>query len=214
MPKKKIDPPLSPIADINVGLLQKAGAANPSAKWCSPGESSKKLQRKLFGSGSPQIINEKNMICEEVLLDGEDLYVDGVPDGLEDRYYRYRVDSFEEGKKGNPGTFYLTYLEQCIKHDGKEWISLPDDSEDGSGKFLKNFPKSLVLDGHARMTDKLAIIREYHVQENNVLKASLESSKTEPSRAEDVDVLDLVEAANADRGKGWSSYRVIEVSCV
>ena len=124
------------------------------------------------------------------------------------------MDSFEEGKKGNKGTFNLTYLEQCIKHDGKEWISLPDDSDDGTGKLLNNFPKSLVLDGHARMTDKLAVIREYHLQENNVLQASLKSSKTKPSRPEDVDVSDLVKAANADREKGWSSYQVIEVNHV
>ena len=116
MTKKKGDPPPSPITDTHVGLLQKAGVAGTSAKWCSPGSSSKKLQRNLFGCGSLQVNNEKGIITDEVLLDGENLYTNGIPSGLEDRYYRYRVDSFEEGKKN---TFNLTYLEQCIKYVGK-----------------------------------------------------------------------------------------------
>ena len=48
------------------------------------------------------------MIGEEVLLDGENLYQAGVPSGMEEQYFRYRVDSFEEGKKD---AFHLTYLE-------------------------------------------------------------------------------------------------------
>ena len=81
MPKKKIvsDPPLSPTATIHVGLLQKAGAASTSAKWSSPGATSKKLQPNLFGCSSLQVRNEKAMIGEEVLLDGKDLYTGGVP---------------------------------------------------------------------------------------------------------------------------------------
>ena len=100
------------------------------------------------------------MIGEEVLLDGEDLYTDGVPSDLEDRYYRYRIECYNEGKAC---TFDLTYLEQCIKYTGSEWISLPDESEDGSEKLLKNFPKDLVLAGHVRMREKLAVIREHNL---------------------------------------------------
>ena len=116
MPKKAKDPPLSHITNTHVGLLQKAGAASTSAKWCSPGAISKKLQPNLFGNGSLQVRNEKGMIGEEVLLDGEDLYTNVVPSDLEDRYYRYRIDSCKEGKVC---TFNLTYLEQCIKYSGK-----------------------------------------------------------------------------------------------
>ena len=155
MPKKALNPPLSPITNTHVGLLQKAGAASTSAKWCSLGAISKKLQPNLFGCSSLQVRNEKGMIGEEVLLDGEDLYTDGVPSGQEDRYYRYRVDTYNEGKVR---TFNLTYLEQCIKYSGNEWISLPDDSEDGSEKLLENFPKDLVLAGHVRMREKLVMV--------------------------------------------------------
>ena len=116
-PKKRLGPPLSPIADAHVGLLQKAGAAGISVKWCSPGEASKKLQPNLFGSGSLKVLNQKKMIGEEVLLDREGLYTDGVLSNLKDRYYQYRVDSFKEGKES---TFNLTYLKQCIKYGGKE----------------------------------------------------------------------------------------------
>ena len=84
-----LDPPLSPTANVHVGLLHKAGAASTSAKWSSPGATSKKLQPNLFGCSSLQARNEKAMIGEEVLLDGEDLYTDGVPSDLEDRYYRW-----------------------------------------------------------------------------------------------------------------------------
>ena len=181
MPKKTLsDPPLSPTANIHVGLLQKAGATSTSAKWCSPGATSKMLQPNLFGCSSLQVRNEKGMIGEEVLLDGEDLYTSGVQSGLEDRYYRYRIDSYNEGKVC---TFNLTYLEQCIKYNGNEWISLPDDSEDGSEKLLANFPRDLVLEGHVRMQEKLAVIREYNLQKNNVLKASIAIVRTEPSCA-------------------------------
>lgn len=211
MPKKKTaaDPPLSPTANIHVGLLQKAGAAFTSAKWSSPGKLSKKLQPKLFGCSSLQVRDEKAMIGEEVLLDGEDLYTDGVPSDLEDRYYRYRVDCYNEGK-GKACTFNLTYLEQCTKYSGSEWISLPDESEDGSEKLLVNFPKDLVLEGHVRMREKRAVIREHTLQKNNVLKASLAITRTVPLCAEDVDITDLLRAANADREKGWSSDQVIQ----
>ena len=52
------------------------------------------LQPNLFGCSSLQVRNEKGMIGEEVLLDGEDLYTGGVPSGLEDRYYRCRTGSY------------------------------------------------------------------------------------------------------------------------
>ena len=77
------------------------------AKWCSPGATSKMLQPNLCGCSSLQVRNEKGMIGEKVLLDGEDLYTCGVPSGLEDRYYRYRIDSYNEGKVC---TFNLTYI--------------------------------------------------------------------------------------------------------
>ena len=139
------------------------------------------------------------MIGEEVLLDGEDLYTNDVPSDLEDRYYRHQIDSYNEGKVC---TFNLTYLEQCIKYNGNEWISLPGDSEDGSDNLLANFPRDLVLEGNVRMRDKLAVIREYNLQKNNVLKASIAIVRTKPSCAEDVDIHDLLVAANADRVKG------------
>ena len=63
------------------------------------------------------------MIGEEVLLDGENLFTDGVPSDLEDRYYQYRINTYNEGKVS---TFNLTYLEKCIKYSGNELISLPD----------------------------------------------------------------------------------------
>ena len=124
-----------------------------------------KRQPNLFSSGSLKVLNEQGMIGEEVLLDGEDLYQEGVPSGMDERYFRYRVDSFEQGKKN---TFHLTYLEQCIKYDGNEWLTLPDDST-----VLEDFPKSLVLAGHVKMREKMAAIREYHRQKDNILKATL-----------------------------------------
>lgn len=79
---------------------------------------------------------------------------------------------------------------------------------------MENFPKDLVLAGHVRMREKLAIIREHNLRKNNVLKASLAITRTAPSCAEDVDINDLLKAANGDREKGWNSYQVIQVSCV
>ena len=114
-------------------------------------------------------------------------------------------------------TFILTYLEQCIKYSGKEWISLSDDSEDGSEKLLANFPKDLVLEGHLRMRQKLTVISEYNIQKKNVLKASLTIIRTASSCAEDVDIKDLcnqIKAANVDREKGWNSHEVIQVNSV
>ena len=90
------------------------------------------------------------MIGDRVLLDGEDLHHEGVPSGMEERYFRYRIDSSEEGKRN---TFHLTYLEQYIKYNGNEWISVPNDSP-----VLENFPKSLVLTGHVKMREKMAVI--------------------------------------------------------
>ena len=42
------------------------------------------LQPNLVACSSLQVCNEKGMIGEEVLLDWEDLYTDGVPSDLED----------------------------------------------------------------------------------------------------------------------------------
>ena len=78
MTKKILEPPLYLITTTHVGLLQKAGATSTSAKWCSPGATSKKLQPNLFGDVALKVFNEKEMIREEVLLDGEDLYTNGV----------------------------------------------------------------------------------------------------------------------------------------
>ena len=83
-----------------------------------------------------------------------------------------------------------------------------------SEKLLDKFPKDLVLEGHVRIREKLTVIREHNLQKNNVLKASLAITRTEPSCAEDVDITDLLQAANADREKGWTSHQVIQVRIV
>ena len=46
-----------------------------------------KRQPNLFGSGSLEVLTEHEMIGEEVLLGGEDLYQEGVPSGMEERYF-------------------------------------------------------------------------------------------------------------------------------
>ena len=89
MPKKTLYPPLYPIADTHVSLLQKADVAETSVKWCSPDALSKKLRPNLFRNGSLKVLNKKGMIGEKVLLDGEDLHIDSVPSKLEDRHYIY-----------------------------------------------------------------------------------------------------------------------------
>ena len=81
-----------------------------------------KRQPNIFDSDFLKVLNEKGIIGKEVLLDGEALYFGGGRSNLEKRYLRYRVNSFEEGKKN---TFNLTYLELCIKYNCNEWISLP-----------------------------------------------------------------------------------------
>ena len=75
--------------------------------------------------------------------------------------------------------------------------------------MLENFPKGLVFDGHVGVKEKLSIVRKYNLQKNNVLKVSLSISKSETSCAEDVDLRDLIKAANIDREKGWNSYQII-----
>ena len=64
------------------------------------------------------------------------------------------------------------------------------------------------------MREKLAVIREHNLQKNTVPKALLYIIRTEPSCAEDVDITDLLQAANADREKGWNSHQVIQVRSV
>ena len=60
----------------------------------------------------------------------------------------------------------------------------------------------------------MAIIREYHCQDDSVLKDKLAAQDLEPSISKDVNVRNIVQAADADRDKGWSSYGVLEVSHV
>ena len=55
-----------------------------------------------------EVLIKKGMIREGVLLDEEELYCDCVPSNLENRFFRYRVNSVEESRKNN---FNLTYLE-------------------------------------------------------------------------------------------------------
>ena len=87
MRKKKLDPSPSTPASTHVGLLHKSAVAGASAKWSSPGELPMKRQPNLFGSGSLEVLTEHEMIGEEVLLGGEDLYQEGVPSGMEERYF-------------------------------------------------------------------------------------------------------------------------------
>jgi hypothetical protein len=211
MVKKKPTDNSSPIESTHVGLLHKSASAGTSAKWHSPGEESKKRQPNLFGCGSLKVVREEAILQEEVLMDGKDIYCNGVPEGLEGRFYRYRIDSWNQGKTN---TFDLTYLDQCIKSDAKEWISLPDDSDDGSGKVLTNVKKDLVLEAHVRMRETQASIREYRRQKDSVLKASLIPTKNEPVLAQDVNCDDIIRVANSDRDSGWASYGVLQVCCV
>jgi hypothetical protein len=51
------------------------------------------------------------------------------------------MNTWNQGKK----SFNLTYLEQCIKSDSKEWIILVNNLNNGSGKVLTNIAKTLVL---------------------------------------------------------------------
>ena len=80
--------------------------------------------------------------------------------------------------------------------------------------MLEDFPKSLVLAGYVKMREKLAAICKYDRQKDNVLKATLAAQGSEPTIAEDVDVRDIIQVANADRDKGWCSQSVLEVSRV
>ena len=208
MPNKILDPPLSSIANTHIGLLQKTDVVGTFAKWSSPGKVSMKRQPNLFGGNSLEVLIKKGMIREEVLLDEEELYCDCVPSKLENRFFRYRVNSVEESKKNN---FNLTYLEQCTKYNGKEWISLPDDYV---SVVLENFPKFLVLVGHVKMKEKMATICKYHRQKDNVFKSTLLTPNLEPSCAKDVGIHGMIQAANADREKGCNSYGILKVSHV
>ena len=89
MKKKAASQPSSPPSDeVNLGLLQKSAAAGTSLKWStSPGQTSKKLQANLFGSCAVKDSNKEGMLQQEVLLGGPDIYPDGVPSGLEQRYF-------------------------------------------------------------------------------------------------------------------------------
>ena len=87
-----------------------------------------------------------------------------------------------------------------------------DNSEDGSGKILSNVAKDLVLAAHIRMRERQAVIREYRKQKGNVMKASLEPTKSEPMHAKDVDCSNIIKAANSDRDAGWSSMDVLKAS--
>ena len=99
MVKKKAPQNAGATSSEHVGLLQKSSAAGTAFKWHSPSKQSMLRQHNLFGCKNLTVINEEGIINEEVLMDGEDIYVGGVPEGLEGRSYRYRVDSFNQGKK-------------------------------------------------------------------------------------------------------------------
>ena len=79
---------------------------------------------------------------------------------------------------------------------------------------LENFPKSFVLAGHVKMREKMAIIRGYDRQKDNVLKSLLSAPNLEQVCVKDVNIHDIIQAVNADREKRWNYYRVIQVSCV
>ena len=87
MVKKKATDNESSIECTPVDLLQKSASAGTSAKWHSPGEESKKRQPNLFGCGSLKAVKEKVMLQEELLMDGKDIYSNGLPEGLEGRFY-------------------------------------------------------------------------------------------------------------------------------
>ena len=72
--------------------------------------------------------------------------------------------------------------------------------------------KKLVLDAHTRNINIGAKIREHRKANTNVPRASLEQEKTKPVLASDVNVRDLVTTADLDRGNGWSSQKVLEIS--
>ena len=145
---------------------------------------------------------------EEVIMTASDICPNGVPKGLDDRCYRCKVMSYDGSKE----TFNLKYLDQCVRSDGHEWISLLEDYEDESEGIIKNMPRQRVLDAHVRNINVEAKICEYRKAKADVLRASLELEKKKPIRASEVDVMDLVTAANMEREKGWMSQSVLEVS--
>ena len=65
--------------NTHVGLLHKSSLARTCANWHSPGAESKKRQPNLCGSASLNFVKNTSMIKEEVLIDGADIYTNGVP---------------------------------------------------------------------------------------------------------------------------------------
>ena len=70
--------------NTHVGLLHTPHLTGTSSKCHSPGAESKKRQLNLFGTGSLNFAKETAMLNEEVLMDGDDIYINGVPKRLED----------------------------------------------------------------------------------------------------------------------------------
>ena len=122
------------VADVdpNDGMLTKLSNATASGKWKSSTPKKTKEQTTLFGSGMMEIKKEAAMIGQEVLMDPS--VWDNVPKGMEDTLFKYKIDSYSESRK----EFSLKYLALSIKPNGKEWISLPDESKDGQDKIMEN----------------------------------------------------------------------------
>ena len=76
------------------------------------------------------------IIGQEILM-SRDIYPGGVPNHLKNHYFRYIIDTYINQKQ----KFCLIYLNQAIKHNGQEWISLPDDSRDRNVQVLNKVSK-------------------------------------------------------------------------
>ena len=102
--------------NIHVGLLPKMSQNRRRGKWHSPGDVSKRRQPTIYNTGSLVFNKEENIKDEEALMTASGTCPNGVPKGLDDRCYRYKVISYDGSKK----TFNLKYLDQCVRSDGHE----------------------------------------------------------------------------------------------
>ena len=78
---------------------------------------------------------------------------------------------------------------------------------------MENVALSVVLSGHVRMLEMKKQVRAHRAQKKKVLEKSLANEREGvPTRKADVDLTDLVKAANLDQKLGWKLDLVIDVS--
>ena len=159
----------------------------------------KAKQLSIFGAGIEKIDPATQLNGSMTLLTDE-IYGKKIPIDMKDQLFLYKIVAYNSESK----EFTLKYQNRMITTNGGQWIDQDGGRDTMYGLKYETVKKGVKL--HKKAEGRVA---SHNLKVDDVAKETLKAKVVSP---EDVDMSDLVVAAQIDRRKGWHSQDVLDVS--